>query len=153
MPFKEKDIQNSKIIEQNLIPLLEDGAAVNFCVTLFQIAQYFDDIYDEGKLEKNECLDLIFKSLFELPANLFYSAHQDKLQPLIVSMFLQWVSANEIEEQKGELEKSYMLRSNLYQIYHFCGLLLKGKDYAINNALTFQGLYGEKFNDYKEEIK
>jgi hypothetical protein len=149
--MKSEDIHNSEIIASHLESLLEDGAAINFCVLLFQIAQLFDDVYDD-KLEKRECLDLIFKTMVELPNNLFYSTYKDKLQPLIESMFLQWISANAIEKTKQDLERSFVLRANLYQIYHFCAMLLKGKDFAIASALAFQSIYGEKFNDYKKEI-
>lgn len=152
--MKEKDLQNSDIIAGNLSALLGDDSAVEFGVLLFQISQLFDDIYDDGILGRKECLDLIFKTMVELPQNNFYNSFKYKLQPLVESMFLQWMSANAIEEFEGErqLEKSYMLRAFLFQIYQFCGMLLKGKDFAISEALVFQNCYGEKFEEYRKEF-
>jgi len=152
--MKEQDIRNANIIRENLSVLLEDNSAVDFCVTLFEISQLFDDIYDEGLLARKEVIDLIFKTIIHLPNNQFYSTFKNKLQPLIESYFLQWMSANSIEEFDGEkqLEKSYMLRAFIFQIYHFCGMLLKGKDFAISEAVVFQNCYGEKFEEYKKEF-
>jgi hypothetical protein len=147
--MKEQDLQNSQIIRENLNELLGDMSAVEFCVLLFQISQLFDDIYDDG-VSKDECLELIMKTMVYLPSNNFYRTFQSQLQPLITSMFLQWMSANKIETQgiEGELEKSYMLRAFIYQIFHFCAILLN-RD--IDGEL-FQKMYGEKFEEYKREF-
>lgn len=150
--MKSEDIQKSQIIYDNLIALLGDEPATRFGVLLFEISQLFDDIYDDGGLEKKETVELIFKTMVELPQNHFYNTFKAQLQPLVTSMFLQWISANQYEIEKRGLEKAYMLRAFLFQIYQFCGMLLKGKDFAMNEALVFQDCYGEEFNEYKREI-
>ena len=151
--MKEIDIKNSNIIRGHLTELLDDVYAVDMCVTLFEISQLFDDVYDEGSLNKAHTLQLIQKSLIELPSNLFYRKFFNELQPMIQSYILQWMSANKMEEQNLACEKSYMLRAFLFQIYQFCAMLLHGYDYAIDNSLVFQELYGEKFTEYLAEFK
>lgn len=150
--MKEKDLNNSAIIYDQLLILLEDKGAVDMCVLLFKISQLFDDIYDEGKLEKSEALELMYMVMVDLPQNRFYSTFQGKLQPLIESFILQWMSANNLEDKKEQLEKSYMLRAFLFQIFHFSAMVLKGKDFAIENSDIFQKMYGETFNEYVKEF-
>lgn len=152
--MKEKDLDNSKIIYENLEFLLGDKNAVEFCINLWQISQLFDDIYDEGGISKEECIDLIFRTMTILPQNKFYNAYRLELQPLINSMFIQWISANKIEENKDEtmLEKSYMLRAFIFQIFHYCAMLLKGSEFALSESIDFQKCYGETFEDYKKEF-
>ena len=150
--MKEKDLKSAENIRNNLNGLLDNKSAVDFCVLLFEISQLFDDIYDEGKLEKTETVELMLKTLIYLPENQFYRYNQMQLQPMINSYILQWMSANGLEDKKIMLEKSYMLRAFLFQIYHFCAKLLYGDLYAIDNAILFQELYGETYLEYNKEF-
>jgi len=150
--MKEKDLKNSAIIYDELLILLEDKSAAEMCTLFFKISQLFDDIYDEGKLEKTEVVELMYMTMVDLPQNGFYNTFQYRLQPLVESFILQWMSANNLEDKKEQLEKSYMLRAFLFQIFHFSAMVLKGRDFAIKNSDFFQKLYGETFNEYVKEF-
>lgn len=135
-------------LKENLSNFLQDDNATAFCMTLFDISQGFDDIYDEGQLSKKDTLKLISKTLIELPNNPFFCAYKHKLQPLLESYFLQWKSANAIESSRGDLHKAYMLRAFIYQIFHYCAYIL-GRDVPEE---LFQDLYGETFKEYSMEF-
>lgn len=136
---------------QNLKNLLQNDDAVEFCSSLFTIAQGFDDIKD-NETEKVDVYGLMWCVLFKFGENPFYLKHKAFLQPLMASMLLQWQSANVIEQTLGDLHKSYMLRAFFYQICHFCALLLHGSKYAQEQSLNFQMLYGESFENYRKEF-
>lgn len=140
-------------LKLNLTNLLVNENAVTFCMDLFQVSQLFDDSYD-NTLTKEQTYELLELTMVKIPQNPFYQAFFNKLQPLFESNILQWQSANMIEEgdNKESLEKSYMLRANIYQIFHYCAKLLFGSEYAQQNSFNFQVLYGEKLEEYKKEF-
>jgi hypothetical protein len=150
--MKGVDLKNANHIKENLDILINDVYAVDFCVLLFEISQLFDDVYDEGNISKEEAFELMWKTMVKLPSNPFYKSYMGKLTPMIESYILQWMSANTLEDKKEMLERSYMLRAFLFQIFQFCAMLVHGESYAIEKAYLFQKLYGEKFEDYIKEF-
>lgn len=148
-----KDQSSYLKLKEHLDLLLKDEFAVKYCCDLWLQLQLFDDIYDEGVLDKESSLKLIQLSMVEIPNNPFFVRFQPYLQPLQYSLFLQWVSANKEEDTKGALHKAYMLRAFIFQIVHLCSSLLFGVEYAKENSQVFQELYGETFEEYQEEFK
>lgn len=147
----EKTAQN---LEGHLFTLLKDKDAVKFCTDLWCIIQTWDDIYDGDEYSQKDLNAAFTKCLVHLPLNPFYIAFAPRLLPLIESSILQWKSANSIEksDDKESLNKSYMLRAFYYQICHYCSSLLWGEEYAVDNAVVFQSLYGESFKKYSKEF-
>jgi hypothetical protein len=138
-------------LRENLSNLLKNEEAVNFCCDVFDIAQGFDDIYDKDA-DKKGVYDLLWLTIFRLPHNQFFSTFRAQLDPLLMSLLLQWQSANVLEENKGDLNKAYMLRAFFYQLCHFCAALLHGFAYAQEQSVNFQSLYGESFAEYSKEF-
>lgn len=152
MTTKDTEYQ-TKLFEQ-LMVLFEDVNASRYCSDLWLQLQLMDDVYDEGKTtSKEEALQLINLSLVEIPNNPFYKAYYSQLNAFNHSIFLQWASANKMETEKRDLDKAYMLRAFVVQVFHYVGALLKGTQFAFDNSDIFQALYGETFNDYVEEFK
>lgn len=150
--ISEKDQNFLKSLRGQLDHLISDRNAVSFLCDLWLCSQLFDDIYDEGGIDKENTLILMNMAFVTIPQNPFYLSFRDKLQPLMHSMILQWESANEIEKNKGNIHQSYVLRAFFIQVCHYCAALLHGFEYAQEHAETFQKLHGEKFEDYKDGL-
>lgn len=143
-------VQYDKIVSE-LMPIFHDHLAVKFCADFWLQLQLLDDVYDGDEISDEEALKLVKLSLIEIPSNPFYVNYGQQLQPLISSLYLQWNAANKLEEQKRDLEKAYMLRAFVIQLFHYCSAIMHGIDYA--DSVDFQGFYGETFTEYVKEFK
>lgn len=148
-----KDEQIILALNDALLTLFSKGEAVDFLVKLFISFQNIDDVYDGETTDKDEIVSLCISGITIIGADNFYSRHKDKLAPLVESAYLQWQSANKMEESGKASEKSYMLRAYYYQIVHFVASLVYGQKYAVDKSVEFQELYGELYINYKEEFK
>lgn len=149
--MSEKDAKNYQLLLEQYTLLLNDVAAAKLCADLWLTAQIFDDIYDE-QITKKDCLKLMKLVFVDIPQNPVYDAVRLKLQPLLHSMMLQWQAANSIEENKSDLNKSYMLRAYFFQIPQYLAALIHGDEYANQLSDSFNALYGEKYEDYSKEF-
>jgi hypothetical protein len=145
-----KDTEQYNQVFNSLIPVL-DVPGAKFCADLWLQLQLLDDVYDRDELTKEESLKLVKLTLIDIPNNPFYRSYAIRLNPLMESLYLQWTSANRLEEEKRDLDKAYMLRAFIIQVFHYCSAILHGIDYA--ESMDFQQFYKEKFNDYKREFE
>lgn len=129
--------------------------AVDLCITLFGIAQVWDDLIDEG-CAPSQLIDKAFVSaLVQIPTNPI-AQMMPELPYHIYNVFLRWRDATAIECNQptdDDLHKCYMLRAGLYDIFVLIAAKLYGDDYALEIGPFVRKMYGEKFSDYAKEFK
>ena len=86
------------------------------CALIYGLLLKYLMIFMTNKLPKR-LLKANEAGFVDIPQNPVYDAVRLKLQPLLHSMMLQWQAANSIEENKSDLNKSYMLRA-YFSKYH-----------------------------------
>lgn len=129
-----------------------DEHAVSFILTLWEAAQVWDDIHDEGNTAKAN--DLFSWLAFGKEYHPFFAAHAQILRPAMLSMFLQWKAANALEAGgPRDIEKAYMLRAGFYGVIHLVTWLIAGDAWADECGLEIYQSYGETLEGLKEEIE
>lgn len=153
--FDEKEVKEETA--EALFELFQGNQdAVMFCMELLYVYHLWDDLIDGDKERtKDEINNAFMMILTDFRRNAFYRTFQHDLLPLITSSILQWTDANNIEDEgeESELNKSYMLRANIIQIWGYCAYLIGGFEHYKQVGTMLQKLYEEDFQAYIEEFK
>ena len=84
-----------------------------------------------------------FKALWiELPSNPLYQQNIDKLVPVLTNVYAQWAVANTFEASKEQLNKAYMLRASVYQIFITLAEIIGGLSWVEQIGPKIFSLYG-----------
>lgn len=122
-------------------------AAGGFLATLWELIQYFDDVYDDDIfINPSATYDAVYKALVTFPSNTFYAANFATLAPAICLAIDKWKLANEMEKDKQGDARSFMWRAAYYDILALV-CIIEGKD-----TETALQLYGETYEDYLQEV-
>lgn len=129
-----------------------NASAMRFCADVVEVSHVWDDLVDCDKPVSSSRADQAFrKAMLEIPTNDFYRANFTFLHPVMVMVWAQWSAANGMEAHPfhGDLEKSYMLRASLYQLFHACAVLCGGLDWAAQVGPEIYRLYGERLETFR----
>lgn len=128
--------------------------SIDLCVTLFGIAQVWDDLIDDCASEK-DINKAFVAALVEIPTNPI-AQMMPELPYHIYNVFLRWRDATTIENgahTDDDLHKCYMLRAGLYDIFALIAAKLYGDEYAAEVGPAIRRFYGETFQEYSKEFK
>lgn len=111
--------------------LLGHTDAVNFIKTIFAIVETWDDLIDKDQAIDDGAINLAFRqALVDLPRNPFYREHFDRLSPLVESAIYDWLTANELEKQKAELQTAFGLRCTGQSLIVMSAAIIAGAEHA-----------------------
>jgi hypothetical protein len=123
-------------------------AACAFASAIWQVAQDWDDMHDEGK-RSNEFIAWLAFGKEYTP---FFAAHADVLRPALLSMYLQWEAANILEDgDRNDVDKAFMLRAGIYSVFQMIAWLCGGNAWAIEVGPEIYRFYGETPQSLWEE--
>jgi len=133
-----------------------DKNVVDFCSKIVHVIHLWDDLIDKDKPTEDEDINEAFTSLMvDIPLNPFYIANINFIAPMLQSIISKWHTANVFERDKGEgdVEKAYMLRAEMYQLFVLCAELIGGREWSRFVAPNIWRLYGEKLEVFKKEVQ
>lgn len=144
------------ILRQNLDGvMLGNKAAIDLCITLFGIAQVWDDIIDGDSVSAKDVNNAFISALVAIPTNPIAQL-MPELPWHIYNVFLRWRDATSIENNSpsdSDLHKCYMLRAGFYDIPLLIAAKLYGDEHAEKVGVTVRRMYGEIFEEYAKEFK
>ena len=121
---------------------------------LIQVSQTWDDLIDKDKPCTDKDINSAFiNSLFTMQQNPLW--HQCALSHHIFNVYLRWCDATAIETSSpsdDDLNKCYMLRAGMYDLFAIIAYHIGGDDWAAIVGPEIRRFYGEKLNEYKEQI-
>lgn len=131
---------------------LGDEDAVRFAASLWDAAQQWDDIEDEGRCANPN--GLLAWLAFGKEADPFFMRAAHTLRPVMLTMFLDWQTANVLERSGADddVAKAWMLRAGIYRVWHAMAWALGGYDHAARVGPAIWRLYGEGLNEFREEM-
>lgn len=129
-----------------------DADAVDFAIKLWDAAQVWDDVHDEG--DKSRIDELMQWLAFRKEYHPFFMRHPDILRTGMLMMFLQWQAANRLERSilPRDVEKAHMLRAGIYSVYVLMAWIVGGNTWADEICEEIYGQYGETIADLKREM-
>ena len=123
--------------------------AVRFCSDLYDAAQEWDDLEDEGRCNHN---DLMAWLAFGKEWNPFFEKHATILRPVMLGMFLEWTAANVLEHERDQIHKAFMLRAGIYKVFHMVAWICGGNAHAVAIGPEIYRMYGETLDQLREEF-
>lgn len=116
-------------------------SAIEFAALLWDAAQQWDDLEDEGKCDHNA---LISWMAFGKEFHPFFSQNAPLLRPAMLQMYLGWRVANVLDRgDRNDVAKSYMLRAGIYGVWHLMAWICGGDDWAAEIGPSIYRTYGE----------
>jgi hypothetical protein len=126
-----------------------DEDAVRFANELWSAAQEWDDLEDEGKCDHNPLLAWL---AFGKEYDAFFSRNNALLRPALMQMYLSWTAANVLDHEPDQIEKAYMLRAGIYQVWHIMAWICGGHDHAVRVGPDIYRQYSETVSGLKGEM-
>ena len=134
------------MIEKFIEGLGLSGNASKMLKDLWDFAQLWDDVVDEGK-PADEAIKL---GSVIIPSNPIYIPYA--IQPEIAKAHAKWETANHYEKNKVNIDKAYMLRAVFYDIALHIYMYEKGAGNLPEAAIRIYNCYGETLAELTEEV-
>ena len=153
-----KDVDKElPIFRENLSYWLQGNShAIVLCLDMIKTIHLWDDLIDKDNKVSDEEVNGVFTFLLvDMPLNPFYVRHQRDIAPMMDTIILKWHTANVFEKEKkvNDVDKAYMLRAELYQLFVLCATLIGGRTWGRDMSVNIWRLYGESVNELKKEFK
>lgn len=123
-----------------------DAEAVSFAAALWDVAQDWDDLEDEGKTSHPFIAWLAFGKEFDP----FMRRYPDIIRGAMMSCYLKWQASNVLDHE--DVTKSYMLRAGIYDVWHLMAYLVGGHDWAVSIGPDIYRQYNETLDGLREEL-
>ena len=136
--------------------LIGNSNAIVFCLDMIKAIHLWDDLIDKDNELKDEEINDVFTFLMvDMPMNPFYAVNQREIAPMMQNIILKWHTANVFEKEKevNDVDKAYMLRAELYQLFVLCATLVGGREWGREMSIHIWRLYGESVKELKKEVK
>jgi len=136
--------------------LIGNSNAIVFCLDMIKAIHLWDDLIDKDNELKDEEINDVFTFLMvDMPMNPFYAVNQREIAPMMQNIILKWHTANVFEKEKevNDVDKAYMLRAELYQLFVLCATLIGGREWGREMSIHIWRLYGESVKELKKEVK
>ena len=136
--------------------LIGNTQAVQFCLDMIKAIHLWDDLIDKDTKIEDEDINEVFTFLMvDMPMNPFYVLNQRDIAPMMNTIILKWHTANVFEKEKkvNDVEKAYVLRAELYQLFVLCATLIGGREWGRDMSVNIWRLYDESVNDLKKEVQ
>jgi len=125
--------------------------AVHFAMTVWEVAQSWDDLKDTGSSDQIE--NALSWLAFGKEYNPFFAQNAGILRPALLQMYLQWQAANSLERgSDADVEKAWMLRAGYYGVLHTIAWMIGGDGWARRVGPDIYRTYGETLADFKKEM-
>ncbi len=127
-----------------------DEEAVQFALEVFDLAQQWDDVVDEGKIDNfNRIVSYIG---FRMNYGAFFKRYEYALRPVLLNVYLNWRDANALEKgDEADKEKAFMLRAGIYDVFSLMAWIIGGEDHSARVGPAIRRMYGERLADYLKE--
>jgi hypothetical protein len=131
--------------------------AIAFFVMLRDVSHFWDDMIDRDRdLTAEYINDAMWMAMVEIPANPFYRANFDRLQPHIVTAIANWQAANLFEAGSDErqLQIAFISRSDYCNILLECVYIIGGRDWLLQMTPIIRDAWtDEDFSAYKINLQ
>lgn len=147
-------MNNQNLIDRMMAWYRGNEHAVQLSLDIYAVAQTWDDLIDRDReVSRDEITETFRRLIYTMPTNPFYAAHAHELAPLMHDMMLRWMVANQLESDQnpGDLEKAWMLRAGVYQVFVYIASLAVDAAWAAVVGVDIWRCYGETLEQFIHE--
>lgn len=126
-----------------------DEAAVEFAEQLFDVVQRWDDVIDEGAVDKAN--DVFQWLAFRVNYQPFFHRYESLLRPAMLIAYLAWRDANvlELSNDPADDEKAFMLRAGIYDVFSLMAWIIGGEGHSRAVGPDIRRAYAERLATFK----
>lgn len=129
-----------------------DANAITLSMQLLEVAHAWDDMIDGDEINGSKVNRIFRYLIYDIPTNPVYRLIPE-LPSHLLNVFLRWRDATTMEaEDQPDLEKTYMLRAGIYDIFLLIAYHLHGDQWAEEIGPSVRKLYGETLDSLKKEF-
>ena len=155
------------IRDSKMIAWIGQMSAVNWTLDFFNIAEFFDDVYDEDKPVSKKLIEqIIYACLIDYPGNSFFQANSQILMSQISFVIMLWIGANQLEHRAMEnqeddagvellhdLHRAFNIRNTYAMIIMTVIEIVRGRETARSLMIEVMDFFGaERFNEYSVKM-
>jgi hypothetical protein len=126
--------------------------AVAWLLDLWHAIQVLDDCADGDPVDRGDLNRAIYALLVSLPANPFFERNSRALLSQLATLVLKWKASDDAERAGQADARSFMWRAGYYDVVLAVVLLTHGPEATMSAARHVMALYGETFEQYREEF-
>lgn len=130
---------------------LSDEAS-DWLIALWETIQFFDDVADGDKIDRDDLDAVIWNSLIGMPSNGFYQRNAHILIPLMSVAILKWKASDDVERAGDACATSFVWRAGYYDIVLAAVQIEHGAQAAMEIGSAVLKMYGESLEDYMKEM-
>lgn len=130
---------------------LSDEAS-DWLIALWETIQFFDDVADGDKINRDDLDAVIWNSLIGMPSNGFYQRNAHILIPLMGVAILKWKASDDVERAGDACATSFVWRAGYYDIVLAAVQIEHGAQAAMEIGSAILKMYGESLEDYMKEM-
>lgn len=135
---------------------VDDVHAVNFLLTIGEVAEVWDDLIDGDCEVSDDKINRTFTTLLtQLPFNPFFDKYKFQLAPLMVTGINAWQDSNELAKgDETAKAMAYVLRDWYIELVMFVVYLLRGYDAMRKVSMEARKFFSqhESLQDYMEKL-
>lgn len=136
--------------------IFQNDEATKLAMMFVEVANVWDDIVDgDNEYLEHDDINKAFRYLvYDIPKNRIYQAIPS-LPDHWLNVYLRWRDSDDIEcgyHSEDDLNKCYMLRAGLYDLFSIIAWYLRGDDEMKTIGPMIRRFYGETLEQYKEEF-
>jgi len=152
-----KDVDSQlPIFRENLSYWLQGNSnAIVLCLSMVKAIHLWDDLIDkDNKIDDEDINDVFTFLMVDMPMNPFYAVNHRDIAPMMNTIILKWHTANVFEKEKkvNDVDKAYMLRAELYQLFVLCATLIGGHQWGRDMSVSIWRSYIENVKELKQEV-
>ena len=129
-----------------------DILAIDLAKNYLYVSHIWDDLIDGDNVTPQHISTAFKLMTINIPSNPLYQKHMKNLLPIIASVYTQWVAANCFEKAQEQLDKAFMLRAAIYQLFVALASIVGGLSWAEEISPRIYSLYGETFTKFEQEV-
>ena len=127
-------------------------SAISLSLMLLEVCHVWDDIVDGDPVTSDDVNRVFRYLIYDIPLNPVYRSIPSMPDHLL-NIYLKWRDATAMEaEENPDLEKTYMLRASLYDMFSMIAFYLYGDEWAKEIGPDVRKLYGETLDDLRREF-
>lgn len=127
-------------------------SAIDMVALVLQITHVWDDLIDQDKpVTGHQINQAFFNALISLQRNDFYASNGMALGLLMEHGIRDWITANELEEQKN-FEAAFVLRCSIRLMFIEAAVIIGGYSWGQDMAQAYNEYTFSDFSEYKAEF-
>lgn len=127
--------------------------AMSLGIMLLDVAHVWDDLIDKEAVPDSAVNGAFCALLLDLPRNPFWQENWAMLLGALEGAYLMWSAANVLEQgqERADLEKAFVLRAGIYQVFTVIARVIGGREWAAQVAPEIWRAYGERLEGFMEK--